>query len=140
MVFVNDNENNVTDIFIEPPDANVLSDEDSDDEDDGGLIDNLNGRQLRAPAEVVLANGERIGNAGNVDVDDLSSDEDLSVSLANVPDDVEETDDEDVIVQPSKKKQRPPSRTQSKESVRKKQATPAVPKHQARTTRQTSVP
>ena len=45
---------------MEAPDVNLDSDEDSADEDSGGLID-LTGRQLRAPAEAVLASGDRIG-------------------------------------------------------------------------------
>ena len=32
-------------ILIEPPDVNVNSDWDSADEDNGGLVENLNGRQ-----------------------------------------------------------------------------------------------
>ena len=47
-------------IFITPPKASIDSDEDSTDEDDGGLIDNLKGRQLRAHAEIVLKNGQKI--------------------------------------------------------------------------------
>ncbi|KAL3287787.1 hypothetical protein HHI36_002250 [Cryptolaemus montrouzieri] len=43
-------------IFIEPPEADVHRDEDSGDEDAGGMIDNLSGRQLRAGAEVKFAN------------------------------------------------------------------------------------
>lgn len=41
-------------IFIEPPDANVLTDKDSGDEEEGGLVDNLSGQQLLAGAEVRL--------------------------------------------------------------------------------------
>ncbi|KAJ8935631.1 hypothetical protein NQ314_012715 [Rhamnusium bicolor] len=49
-------------IFIEPPDANiVLTDEDSGDEDGGGTLDNLPGSQLRAEAEIILADNTRIG-------------------------------------------------------------------------------
>ncbi|XP_050306338.1 piggyBac transposable element-derived protein 3-like [Anthonomus grandis grandis] len=44
------------DIYIEPPEPNVDTDEDSADEDDGGLVDNLTARQLRAPAEIRLYN------------------------------------------------------------------------------------
>ncbi|KAG8285673.1 hypothetical protein J6590_075709 [Homalodisca vitripennis] len=33
----------VSDIYMEPPEPNVLSDEDSADEDGGGTIDNLTG-------------------------------------------------------------------------------------------------
>ncbi|KAJ8935787.1 hypothetical protein NQ314_012637 [Rhamnusium bicolor] len=39
-------------IYVEPPKAKVLTDEDSADEDSGDTIDNLSGRQLRARAEV----------------------------------------------------------------------------------------
>lgn len=51
----------VRDIFIEPPDPNALSDEDSANEDEGGTIDNLSSRQLAANAEVVYTNEHRIG-------------------------------------------------------------------------------
>lgn len=47
-------------IYIEPPDNNVQSDEDSADEGDGGQIDNLTGRQLLAPAEAVFSSGRRL--------------------------------------------------------------------------------
>ncbi|KAG5863730.1 hypothetical protein JTB14_013620 [Gonioctena quinquepunctata] len=39
-------------IYVEPPESTVLTDGDSGDEDSGGTIDNLSGRQLRAQAEV----------------------------------------------------------------------------------------
>lgn len=52
---------NVRDIFIEPPESHILTDEDSADEDTGGLIDNLSSRQLSAPAEIVLSDNSRIG-------------------------------------------------------------------------------
>lgn len=42
-------------LYIEPPDPAVRSDEDSADEDEGGFINNLSGRQLNARCEVVLA-------------------------------------------------------------------------------------
>ena len=48
------------DIFIEPPPVDALTDEGSADEDDGWTIDNMNGRQLAAPAAVtVLRQGVR---------------------------------------------------------------------------------
>lgn len=53
-------ETEVTGIFIEPPHGNV-SDEDSAEEDNGGLIDNLSSMQLQANAECVLSDGRRIG-------------------------------------------------------------------------------
>ncbi|GBN80074.1 hypothetical protein AVEN_166147-1 [Araneus ventricosus] len=40
------------DIYIEPPDVVVVSDEDSAEEDEGGLTDNIYGRQLRVNAEI----------------------------------------------------------------------------------------
>lgn len=48
----------VREIFIEPPDANVLTDEDSGEEDDGGMIDNLNRQQLSAHVDVRIHSGE----------------------------------------------------------------------------------
>lgn len=42
-------------IFIEPPQPTIHSDEDSGDEDEGGFINNLSGRQLNAGCQVVLA-------------------------------------------------------------------------------------
>ncbi|GBM27634.1 hypothetical protein AVEN_49942-1 [Araneus ventricosus] len=39
-------------IYIEPSDSVVVSDEDSEEEDEGGLTDNLSGHQLRAKVEI----------------------------------------------------------------------------------------
>lgn len=50
----------VREIFITPPEASELTDEDSAEEDEGGLLDNLGRNQLSAPAEVVLENNQRI--------------------------------------------------------------------------------
>lgn len=50
-----DMSNNV-DLFITPPDPSVLTDEDSAGEDEGGLLDNLSGRQLMASGEIKLPN------------------------------------------------------------------------------------
>lgn len=47
--------NNI-EIFIAPPDPSTLTDEDSAGEDEGGLVDNLSGRQLMASAEIKLPN------------------------------------------------------------------------------------
>ncbi|KAG5881095.1 hypothetical protein JTB14_011432 [Gonioctena quinquepunctata] len=47
-------------INVEPPEATVLTDEDSGDEDSGGTIDNLSRRQLRAQAEVRFVNKENM--------------------------------------------------------------------------------
>lgn len=39
-------------LYIAPPESSVLTDEDSGDEDEGGLVDNLSGKQLLADAEI----------------------------------------------------------------------------------------
>ena len=49
-------------IYIASPQVNIDSDEDSADEDEGELIDDLTGRQLRADAKIALRNGNRISN------------------------------------------------------------------------------
>ncbi|KAL3273109.1 hypothetical protein HHI36_014563 [Cryptolaemus montrouzieri] len=46
----------VDSIFIEPPEADVLTDEDYGDEGAGSMIDNLSDRQLPARVEVKFAN------------------------------------------------------------------------------------
>lgn len=48
----------VTNIYICPPEPHVETDEDSANEDDGGLIDNLSRRQLAASAEIDYNNDE----------------------------------------------------------------------------------
>ncbi|XP_060879200.1 piggyBac transposable element-derived protein 3-like [Metopolophium dirhodum] len=53
------------DIFIEPPNPSVDTDEDSGDEDGSGLVDNLSSRQLTANAEIRLGNKERVGDFCN---------------------------------------------------------------------------
>lgn len=53
--------NNI-DLFIAPPDPSTLTDEDSAGEDEGGLIDNLSGRQLMASAEIRLPNNIVVRN------------------------------------------------------------------------------
>ncbi|KAK8787485.1 hypothetical protein V5799_022738, partial [Amblyomma americanum] len=63
-------DDDVSAIYIEPPEASTYSDEDSADEDSGGLIDNLSGRQLRAGAETVFTDGRRIGGCDSDDDDD----------------------------------------------------------------------
>ncbi|KAG5878171.1 hypothetical protein JTB14_026072 [Gonioctena quinquepunctata] len=44
----------VGDIYIEPPEPAELTDEDSADEDGGGLVDNLSANQFRAAAEISI--------------------------------------------------------------------------------------
>lgn len=47
-------------IFIEPPENHVLTDEDSGDEDGAGTLDNLTGRQLRSNVEIKFLDSRRI--------------------------------------------------------------------------------
>jgi hypothetical protein len=71
----------VRSIFIEPPQPAQDSEEDLGD-DSGGEIDNLTGRQLLAPAEVVFASGQR----GNDDNSFDSSDDDIPLArLVRLP-------------------------------------------------------
>lgn len=44
----------VDQIYIEPPNEGAMTDEDSGEEDEGGLVDNLSRNQLNAPAQLVL--------------------------------------------------------------------------------------
>ena len=62
-----------TDVFIEPPAATMVSDEDSGNEDDGGTVNNLNGRQLYAPCEVVLAPSSVVPHTQDADIGGPSS-------------------------------------------------------------------
>ena len=48
-------------MYIELNDGGITN-EDSTDEDDGGLVDNLSENQLNAVAEAVLPDGRRINN------------------------------------------------------------------------------
>lgn len=67
----------IDEIFVEPPDSNILTDEDSAEEDEGGTLDNLSGRQLRSKVELKLTNNSRIivNDVMNI----------LSISLENAP-------------------------------------------------------
>lgn len=59
---LDDNGNlDVANIYIEPPDPNEMTDEDSGDED-GGLVGNLCRRQLQARAEIEFTDGNRVGD------------------------------------------------------------------------------
>lgn len=44
-----------------PPNPSILTDEDSGDEEEGGILDNLSGPQLASTAELVFSNNSRIG-------------------------------------------------------------------------------
>ncbi|XP_037124085.1 piggyBac transposable element-derived protein 3-like [Syngnathus acus] len=59
---IEDDDAVVDKIFIAPPVVSVESDEDTGEEDGGGTLDNLSGRQLSAAAVVVLADGRVIGD------------------------------------------------------------------------------
>ena len=78
-------------IYIEPPEVGVESDEDSADEDEAGLVDNLSGRQLRAGAIACFRNGNRIGEQdlppANSDKNKLTWDnDDINVEQMIFPD------------------------------------------------------
>ncbi|KAG8274607.1 hypothetical protein J6590_104249 [Homalodisca vitripennis] len=58
-----DDENNqVESIYIGPPEPAVLTDEESADEDEGGLIENVLGKQLMAAAEIKFTDNTIISN------------------------------------------------------------------------------
>ncbi|KAJ8942557.1 hypothetical protein NQ318_021959 [Aromia moschata] len=57
-------------IFIEPPNSNVLTDEESGDDEEPPDINHLPGRQLAAGAEIVLVNNERIGGLSDDELHD----------------------------------------------------------------------
>ncbi|XP_069694295.1 transcription factor TFIIIB component B'' homolog [Periplaneta americana] len=59
-IIENDDVSGVFDIYIEPPDCGVVSDEDNAKEDEGGNIEDLCGKQLKAPAELVTVSNRRI--------------------------------------------------------------------------------
>ncbi|KAK4877378.1 hypothetical protein RN001_009884 [Aquatica leii] len=44
----------VDQIYIEPPEGGAITDEDSGEEDEGGLVDNLSRNQLNAQVQLVL--------------------------------------------------------------------------------------
>ncbi|KAG5895313.1 hypothetical protein JTB14_029146 [Gonioctena quinquepunctata] len=66
IVYALDSDTEVAEVFIEPPESHVLTDEDSADKDEGGLADNLCSRQL----EIRFTNSRRVGGIA----DDLNSD------------------------------------------------------------------
>lgn len=68
------NDIDADEIFIEPPEPCVQTDEDSGDENNGE-VDNLSARQLRSKAEIKLANNKRYGGIGD---DNIYPEESLS--------------------------------------------------------------
>ncbi|XP_037106245.1 piggyBac transposable element-derived protein 3-like [Syngnathus acus] len=67
-------------IFIAPPVVSVESDEDTGEEDCGGTFNNLSGRQLSAPAVVVLADGRVIGDDDDGDTEEEEEPQQASTS------------------------------------------------------------
>ncbi|KAG5862580.1 hypothetical protein JTB14_025932 [Gonioctena quinquepunctata] len=81
-----DNDVDVHEIYIEHPDANILTDEDAGEEDGDGLLDNLSGRQLLPKTELVIRS--------SVTVDEDESEE-ILVRSANG------SDPNDVLLRPA---------------------------------------
>ncbi|KAG5884595.1 hypothetical protein JTB14_000612 [Gonioctena quinquepunctata] len=52
--------NQVDEIFVVLPEPNIDTDEDSVDEDNGGMLHNLTGPQLRSAVELKLTNNDRL--------------------------------------------------------------------------------
>ncbi|KAJ8937181.1 hypothetical protein NQ318_017030 [Aromia moschata] len=65
-----DDDIEIDEIFIEPPNSNVLTDEDSGEGDQGGLVNNLNRQQAQAlaPAEIRLHQNSKNYNTQEDDV------------------------------------------------------------------------
>lgn len=78
-----DDEKDISRLYIEPPVPNVESDEDSADEDEGGMLDNLTGRQLRAGAEVLFANNARTQLDPELSTDDAEEVDNCKPSKKN---------------------------------------------------------
>ncbi|PSN29524.1 hypothetical protein C0J52_26397 [Blattella germanica] len=74
-------------IYIAPPEPDILTDEDSGDKEQAGLIDNLNGRQLRANAEIKLKSNMEVSNSNDDISEDNISPNKFSVHSSVVPDD-----------------------------------------------------
>ncbi|KAI4465929.1 hypothetical protein MML48_3g00014143 [Holotrichia oblita] len=66
MAYVDDID--VHEIYIEPSDANILTDEDSGEEDGGAFLDNLSGQQLLLKAELVLRGTVTVDEAEPEDI------------------------------------------------------------------------
>ncbi|KAM9829211.1 piggyBac transposable element-derived protein 2-like [Syngnathus typhle] len=67
-------------IFIAPPVVSFESDEDTGEEDCGGMFNNLSGRQLSAPAVVVLTDGRVIGDDDDGDTEEEEEPQQASTS------------------------------------------------------------
>ena len=98
------------DLFITPPSGDV-TDEDSGDEDAGGLVDNLSRRQLQAECEAVVSTAEheeiRIGSTSDIDSEEEMTVDTGDESMHN--DSVSTSGEAGVgcdLVQPSRKRRR----------------------------------
>ncbi len=78
----------VEQIFIAPPESAVLTDEDSGDEDSGGLVDNLSGKQLLATAEIRFnqSNNGLIGDndENEVGLENIEAEEILDLEVRHI--------------------------------------------------------
>ncbi|XP_039297935.1 piggyBac transposable element-derived protein 3-like [Nilaparvata lugens] len=102
LILEEDEDINFDGIFIEPPEAVVLTDEDSAEEDESGLVDNLSGRQLRSGAEI------------------FSQNENVDLSVSNLHENNEEEGDDIPENAPPKKKKC------EKNSIKKKSRNPCT--------------
>lgn len=82
MVFSEEIDNkNIDGIYIYPPEPNVLTDEDSADDDDGGLVDNVSKRQLLANAEFHFANDNLTADDNNNDREEAALEDIEEISM-----------------------------------------------------------
>lgn len=63
--YLEDENQDLQNIFIEPPEVSQLTDEDSGDEDGGGFIDNISGKMLITPAEMRVSKNVSINETIN---------------------------------------------------------------------------
>jgi DNA excision repair protein ERCC-6 len=133
VAIIEERDEEVVKIFIEPPDVALNSDEDSADEESGGLIDNLTGRQLRAEAEVVFADGHRLCCE---DVENEEhNDQDVDVSEA----DLEKSDEEEEEPKRKRKKKGRSTKARTKQKQQQKKGKREVTKQRSVNTSASSV-
>lgn len=91
-------EADVDQVFMEPPDSNTLTDEDSGDEDESGLVDNLSRNQLCAKAEVRLTNNQLLPGFDGLDNDSSNEENsvDYSQSASDTENHIQNTDNSDI--------------------------------------------
>ncbi|KAG5862172.1 hypothetical protein JTB14_033011 [Gonioctena quinquepunctata] len=71
--------NQVDEIFVELSEPNIDTDEDSADEENGDMLQNLTGRQLRSEVKLKLTNNDRMGS--NHEVVSLANPRSLQTEL-----------------------------------------------------------